>query len=808
MSYILLSLHHIIINYEMKKYLLMFAMWLTTTYCVATDYYCSPNGTGDGTTYAKAGQFTTLLNSLKAGDILYCLGGQYDFSSQISINKSGSATKMVCIYNAPNEKPIFDFRKEAYGSRGIVIQQGSSYIHIKGLTIRYTGKNALHNSGSNCIFENIDAYGNGDTGIQMKAGGNNLILNCDSHDNFDYELANDFGGNADGFADKQYTGGGNIYRGCRAWNNSDDGWDFYQRVNEGGTVTILENCVCYKNGPEKYDMRNHPRYDTDKAWFDQFKNGKSVTFRNAESAVTVTLENYYNNGNGNGFKLGGDYTNNVVRVVNCLAVGNTVKGFDQNNNDGTMEIYNCSAYSNGSDFNFSRADYGTVIVKNCLTLGGQHTINSKNYTDENNSWNIAGIACDANDFQSLDDNLVLIDRQDDGSLTTTPFMRLVEGSDLIDKGVILSYGYPYSGVAPDLGCFEYGELSYPAVVSCLTNNTTQNIKEGQAIKPIVVEWGGGATGAVVENLPTGLQQQTDEEARTITISGAPAAVGTYDIVVKTVQPDDVTGMTLTIRIVVREDLGVMVAYVTDATSSFSSADTPVLDAIQAAFDVTVFDANSGNNDYSDYDLVVISSVPGSNLTGMGRLKGVDKPVLLLKPWIMKSGVWSWATAQNTADDAMRITQPSHPIFTNVQITDNQLTFFNSVNTNGVTYISQWNSGSTYTELATPLTASGQSIFELPAGGSYGGTTLTEPLLCVGLSEYSMATITESGRQVLMDACKYLIGQPVTSISNHFIDELAGNARKNANTVIYNLNGQRVGEGYRGVVIVNGRAMLR
>ena len=85
----------------------------------------------------------------------------------------------------------------------------------------------------------------------------------------------------------------------------------------------------------------------------------------AADAVTV----YIGDCDGNGFKLGGDYTNNVVRVVNCLAVGNTVKGFDQNNNDGTMEIYNCSAYSNGSDFNFSRADYGTVIVKNCLTLG-------------------------------------------------------------------------------------------------------------------------------------------------------------------------------------------------------------------------------------------------------------------------------------------------------------------------------------------------------------------------------------------------------------------------------------------------------
>ena len=50
----------------------------------------------------------------------------------------------------------------------------------------------------------------------MKGGGNNVILNVDSHDNFDYEegLAPskqqsgpaNFGGNADGFADKQFSG--------------------------------------------------------------------------------------------------------------------------------------------------------------------------------------------------------------------------------------------------------------------------------------------------------------------------------------------------------------------------------------------------------------------------------------------------------------------------------------------------------------------------------------------------------------------------------------------------------------------------
>ena len=791
---------------EMKKILMMLALWLTAVCGFAKDYYCAPNGTGDGSSYDKPGEFTTLVGKIGAGDVLYCLGGQYDYTQTINISKTGTASKMVCIFNAPGEKPIFDFRKQDYGSRGLVVQSGSSYIHIKGLTIRYTGKNALHNSGSNCIFEQIDAYGNGDTGIQMKAGGNNLILNCDSHDNFDYKLVGsggpDYGGNADGFADKQYTGGGNIYRGCRAWNNSDDGWDFYQRVNEAGTVTVIENCVCYNNGPKEYDMRNHPRYETDKSWFQQFEgSGMQVTFRKSETPVTVTIEHYLNNGNGNGFKLGGGYTNNVVRVVNSLAVANIERGFDQNNNNGTMEIYNCTAYKNGSDFNFSTEDNGVLTIKNCLTPGGDHVFKCREVTDENNSWNISGISCTEADFQSLDYvSQILYPRKADGSLAETPLLRLVEGSDMIDMGVILPYPYPYSGTAPDLGCFEYGDvLNYPAVVSCESGNSTQNIKEGQMVKDIVIVWSGGATGAVVEGLPEGMTAETNADAKTITISGTPA-VGEYTISVTTQQPEDVQGMTMTLTINVRPDMGTTIAYVTIPNSA---ADTPVLEALNGVFNVEISDANDGNANYSSYDMIVISSVPGSNLAAMSKLKGVAKPVLLLKPWVMKNGVWNWGTAQNTSDAAMRIVMPTHPIFNNVTITDGQVTFFDAVSTNAVTYISQWTNASTYTEIATPVSANGQSIFELPAGGSYNGTTLTEPLLCIGLSEYSMANITAPAKKMLVNACKYLLGQMTTGISL-----TPSPSRGGEGSGYYSLTGQRVEKNYKGIVIHNGKKVVK
>ena len=765
---------------HIRKLLCVIVLLAMTVNGIATNYYCSPNGNGNGNSAASPGEFTSLLSRLSAGDTLFCRGGQYDYSSTIDIAKNGTATKMVCIFNYPEETPVFDFRREAYGSRGIVIKSGSSYIHIKGLTIRYTGKNGLHNSGSNCIFELLDVYGNGDTGIQMKAGGNNLILNCDSHDNFDYMLANDFGGNADGFADKQYEGGGNIYRNCRAWNNSDDGWDFYQRVNTAGTVTVLENCICYQNGPVEYDMRNHPRYETDKNWFDQFANGQNVTFRKGNTAF-VTLEHYYNNGNQNGFKLGGAYTNNVVRLVRCLAVGNGARGFDQNNNAGTMELYNCSAYQNGSDYSFTNSSYGTLTIKNCLTVAGSHDLSCKQVIESHNSWSISGVTCDESDFESLDDSYILADRQDDGSLGTAPFMQLVEGSDLIDCGEIIE-GVPYGGSAPDLGCYEYAGVNYPATLTCLTGNTSQAVKEGQPIAEIIMKWGGDAIGAETYGLPAELSEVVNEQAKTITIKGSLSLPGTYEFVVRTLQAPEISGAELSCAISVREDLGTTIAYVTVPNSG---ADAPLLQSLQEVFNVEVKDASLSNQDYSAFDLIVISSVPTSSLQGVLELKGIDKPVVLLKPFLLKNGAWGWGTAKNTSDMRMKVIMPEHPIFDNVEITDGQLEFFSTVSTNGVTLMDSWNDSPQLTEIATPVSMGGQSIFELPVGGTYSGTTLTHPLLCIGLSEYSLSNITFAGRQVVINACYHLLGKTPTGIGR--ID----NDDKEKAYKVYDLSGRQL-----------------
>ena len=432
----------------------------------ATNYYASPSGKGDGTNVDKPTSFANGLKKLSApGDTLYLLSGQYDLQTIDIKNLNGTAEQRIVISGLEGVNSegsydaILDFRTTAYGKRGIQVANSCSYIHIKNMTLRYSGKNNLINYGSHNLFENLDIYGSADTGCQMKEGGNNIIKHVDSHDNFDYELDKsgnltqcDFGGNADGFADKQFSANGNHYIGCRAWNNSDDGWDFFQRVSN--SQTVMEQCVCYANGPASYNMKDHPRYETDKAWFDQFKNGRTVIDADGNE-VYVTLEEYPNMGNGNGFKLGGDNTGHNALVHHCLAVSNTVKGFDQNNDAGTLYLYNNSAYDNGFDYGFGRDNGCRLYIQNCISFRSRGTNGfhpNVVQISTNNTWN-SGFSVSADDFVSLDKSLILANRQADGSLPAEVFMALKEGSALVDAGTPIK-GITYSGTAPDLGWFE------------------------------------------------------------------------------------------------------------------------------------------------------------------------------------------------------------------------------------------------------------------------------------------------------------------------------------------------------------------
>lgn len=752
----------------------------------AKTYYCSPNGNGNGSSYSNPCSFTQGIDKLSTGgDTLYLLGGQYNLGNTKIQGKNGtSASKYMVISGYPGETAILDFRTTPYGTRGLQISSGCTYIHIKDLTLRYSGKNNLYNEGSYCLFERLDIYGSADTGCQMKGGGNNIIKNVDSHDNFDYELGSsssaNYGGNADGFADKQFTGPGNHYIGCRSWNNSDDGWDFYQRVST--SETVIENCICYQNGPATYNMVGHARYNTDKAWFDGINN-TTVTSRYG-TQVTVTLASYPNMGNGNGFKLGGGYTNHNVLIHHCLAIANTVRGFDQNNDEGAMRVFNNTGYDNGLNFGFFD-NSGTLSIANNISYPSSASVSHTSATtlmDTYNTWNPnTGVTLSAADFLSLDTTQVLRPRLANGDLTlfsseATAYhtlFHLAAGSDLIDAGT--DVGLPFMGNHPDLGCFETDGLVRPSIV--LTSGPAEQwVIAGDSIEPIVFTWG-GTTNKPSHTKPEGISHKISNGNRTITFTGAIATAGTYTVTATTTA--DSLNVTASAIIHVRPANLKRVAFV---TVPGSASDTKMLNYLNTSDSILLTETSAGDAsaDYSGYDAIVISPAPSSTANGFTALKGYNKPMLVLKPFLFKSTVWGWGNSVNTQDLAISVSDTTHAIFHGLMNGSTELTLFTACNTNAVTAISGWTNASGQVELASPTSqATYSTITEFPVGSSVGGTTFTAPLLMIGISEYSTANLTDEGLRLIENAIYYLLGMPAPSPSTgvQSITELGTSAQK-------------------------------
>lgn len=728
----------------------------------AATYFAAPAGTGNGSSYASPCSLSTGISKLKsAGDTLYLLGGQYDLGNTRISSKNGSSTAYIVISGYPGETAILDFRTTAYGTRGLQVASSCTYLHIKDLTLRYSGKNNLYNEGSYCLFEHLDIYGSADTGCQMKVGGYNIIKNVDSHDNFDYELDKsgnltqcDFGGNADGFADKQHSGAPNHYIGCRSWNNSDDGWDFFDRVTTGETV--IEQSICYKNGPAYYDMRNHPRYETDKAWFDQFATPRTVVDADGKT-VEVSLAKYPNMGNGNGFKMGGNYSSHQVLIHHCLAVANTVKGFDQNNNNGTMRVYNNTGYLNGYDFGFT-TKYGTLSIQNCLSYkskNGNYTEAATTLVNSYNSWNISGLSVTSSDFLSLDTTQILAARQADGSLAEGTLLHLAAGSALIDAGT--DVGLSYTGAAPDLGCYETDGVLHPTI-TCISDNSEQWLTEGEDISPIVFQWGGAATKLKCSNLPTGITYKISNTNKTLTLSGNVEQAGTYTITVSTVSAEtEVNSLNATLHI--KSSACKKVGFVTVPNSP---EDALILNKLRRSdsLAVTILDATATDTDYSLYDVLILGAKPNSGAAAFAQLKGYDKPMLVLKPFLYKSSVWNWGTPANTQDVAVYVPDTTHTIFQNINFRgSNELVLFSQCNTNAVTAITDWTQEGMC--LASPVSQSTYTtIADMPAGMVVGETTLPQRLVTIGISEYSTAYLTNEALQVLENTVYYLLSMPL------------------------------------------------
>lgn len=755
-----------------QKWLFAIAFFTFTITTFASNYYASPTGTGVGTVDDPCDIATGFALSVNPGDTLFLRGGVYYFNAKQSINKNGTVDARIAIMAYAGEVPILDFSAEPYGSSfpGISLHASSTYMHLKGLTIRYAGDNGLINNGNFHIIENCVFYGNCDSGLQHKTGGGNLIKNCDSYLNYDYQTggvaAADFGGNADGFADKQYTSANpNTYEGCRAWFNADDGWDFYQKYGS----STLKNCICYRNGITSFNLSSLPRLTTDAVWFAQFP--RTVT--NADGGTDlITLEKYLNYGNGNGFKLGGEFTTHDVTVTNCLSVAHKkvagAGGYHQNNNAGSMTLYNCSAYDNYYNYAFFPANAldginsADLTIKNSaslLSVSGSNYFAIPNLVSTNNTWLAAtAVSCTSADYLSIDSTGIISPRQIDGSLPNIVFMQLVDGSDLINKGV--DVGIPYNGIAPDLGCFEKVDFTnFPGAVTC-PNNRNQGIPLGGALENIVFKWSAGATGLTASGLPAGVSAIENSIAKTLTISGTPESQGDFSYVISTTggtgSPATVNG-----KIVVASATSKKIAYVTTINNA---ADSLILAKLNANEDfvLTPIEAVTSNA-YTNYDLIIISPVPNVGSAGLPIIELVNKPKLLLKPSLIGTSRWNWGTSASTSVTSINVSNKTHEIFNGLTFSgtnNDELQLFSQSGAYAVNGVSSFVGTPVVSSLAKVTGKDTMSIVEIPLGTNMNGYTVNSRLIIMGLSEYSMTYLTPTATQLIENACYYLMGLTV------------------------------------------------
>ena len=305
--------------------------------------YVAPGGqsVNGGTSYADAVDLQTALDYATAGQTILLQPGSYDMSGKllkVARGRSGAAGQPITL------KGDGGYATLDFGRSGTGFELWGDYWNVSWINVTNTadGSKGMQLSGHWCNLERMNFYNNGNTGLQVSGSSeetiekwpsNNTILNCTSINNADSQMED-----ADGFAAKLTTGEGNVFDGCIAAYNADDGLDFFAKVATGSIgATTIRNSVAYRNGWIKVTPGS-----TAKDW-----TFAAVTCdRNGTLTVDPAAEEL-DAGNGNGFKMGGSNMAGAHVLENSISYENKAKGIDSNSGL-DIKVYNSTSFNNGS----------------------------------------------------------------------------------------------------------------------------------------------------------------------------------------------------------------------------------------------------------------------------------------------------------------------------------------------------------------------------------------------------------------------------------------------------------------------------
>lgn len=270
----------------------------TPTLFVAAD----GNADGKGTAQSPL-DLPTAINLLPPGGTLQLKAGDYPYT-EIPLTASG-----------------LQGQPKTLQAEGKVVIHGllvnASFWQIKGIEV--TDK-SLRIQGSYNLIEKVVAWRNDDTGIQISSpekigralwASHNRVVDSESWGNEDAGKIN-----ADGFAVKMRVGEGNRLERCYAHDNIDDGFDLFNKIEDGPNgVVVIENSIASNN-------------------------------------------------TSNGFKLGGEGQPVAHQIRNSKATGNHLDGFTDNFNPGKLVVENNIAVDNQRfNFIFRPSPYGDASTQ-------------------------------------------------------------------------------------------------------------------------------------------------------------------------------------------------------------------------------------------------------------------------------------------------------------------------------------------------------------------------------------------------------------------------------------------------------------
>ena len=423
---------------------------------MATYYVATTGDNGNaGTIGSPWADWYYGFEQLVAGDILYIRGGTYTTckgsiggNNRYGVyidNVDGTSGSHITVSNYLDEMPILDgsVLTTVLGSIIGLRFNNCSYWDLSGLeVINFYQHSDNDFNAEGMYFDGCDHFtlidckvhdcGDGFYMYVNGCDGFNFI-NCDSYDNEDrYTLdgIEFIGGLANGFYGAPQTGDVVSFSGCRAWSNSDDGWDMFG----GGGFVTWTNCWAFSNGDGS----------------------------GPEGHI----------GDGIGFKLGPvKYEAANQRVLyNCLSFDNATQGYDANQSAVApysyvaMKLYNCISYNNAKNFMFWWPS--STVIENCTSYAntGDADEFGAGTVETTNSWSEATVT--DGDFVSISTTSAKNPRGTGGSLPSLTMFKLVAGSDLIAAGTHLAFlvtdgaGVTYAN-PPSIGPYEFNAANIP-----------------------------------------------------------------------------------------------------------------------------------------------------------------------------------------------------------------------------------------------------------------------------------------------------------------------------------------------------------